>query len=138
MKRTIAIVLFLTVMLTLIACDVGYASSYRAIALVQSNGRTSYRISFYELTGTATATIRRTEAGEGELYYSASLEAGEVNVYYDANGVKELLFTVKGGETVEGRGGYVEEGRRIYIIVETVGEAKNGSIRIGTKPVKED
>ena len=130
MKRIVSIVLAGLLLLSLASC--GYGSAYRAIGLVTMQDRSTYSVSFYELSGYASETLRLA-SGEGELYYAATLEEGEVKVYYDVYGEKELLFTVKAGETVEGRGGYVEGGRRIHIIIETVGSAKNGSIRVSTK-----
>ena len=137
MKKILCTVLALLCLLTLASC--GYASSYRAIGLVTMHNRSTYSVSFYDLKGTMSETLRlTTDEGEGELYYSATLEEGEVNVYYDVYGEKELLFTIKAGETVEGHGGYIESGRRIYIVIETVGSAQNGSIRVSTKPMEEE
>lgn len=132
MKRILCALVSLLMLLSFASC--GYASAYRAIGLVTMHNRSTYSVSFYDLKGTMCETLRVTAEESGcELYYSATLEEGEVNVYYDVDGEKELLFSVKGGETVEGCGGYVESGRRIYIVIETVGSAKNGSVCVSTK-----
>jgi len=135
MKRAFAILLVLLMALGLAGC--GYASAYRAIGLVTIHNRSTYSVSFYDLKGTASETLRcASEDHAEELYYTASLEEGEVNVYYDAYGEKVLLFTIKGGETLEGHGGTVTGSNRVHIVIETVGSAKNGKIRISTKPVE--
>ena len=137
MKKFLCVLLSLLALFSFASC--GYASAYRAIGLITMHNRSTYSVSFYNLKGTMCETLRlTTEESGGELYYSATLEEGEVNVYYDVDGEKELLFTVKGGETVDGHGGHIESGRRIYIMIETVGSAKNGTIRVSTKPIEGD
>ena len=59
----------------------------------------------------------------------ASLEEGEMNVYIGVNGEKELLLTVKGGEsydeviTLDGK--YDKE-KTVYIILESAGKCAEG------------
>ena len=84
---------------------------------------------FYQLDGTCVFKLKKTDGGEGDLHYIASLEEGEINVYYDIYGTKELLFNLKAGETVDSRGGYIERGKTVYIIIETV-ETSKGSVRV--------
>ncbi len=73
--------------------------------------------------------LDRERRNEGCLYYKATLTEGEVNVYYD-NGLlwdKELLFTVKAGETLEDKGGYIEGD--VDIIIEPISPS-TGTIEI--------
>ena len=72
----------------------------------------------------------RGEGQEGDIHCKASLTEGEINVYYDVFGVKELLFNLKAGESIDERRGYIESGHTVYIIVETVTPAKEGKISI--------
>jgi hypothetical protein len=73
--------------------------------------------------------IDRESKNEGCLYYKATLTEGEVNVYYDSGLLwdKELLFTLKAGETIENKGGYIEG--EVDIIIEPLSPS-SGSIEI--------
>ena len=53
-----------------------------------------------------------------KISYTASLEEGEVYIYYDIYGTKEELTSIKAGESVTESGGYVEKGHAVYIIIE--------------------
>ena len=70
------------------------------------------------LNGTYVFKLKKSEGADGDLSYKASLEKGEMTVYYDSLGTKEPLFTVKSGESVDSRGGYVNQGTRVYVIIE--------------------
>ena len=129
MKRLICVLLAVALLCGMTSCS-GYVSSYSAIGLVRVNTKSKCEIRFMRLDGTCVFKLRNRDDGEGELRYTASLESGEVNVYYDANGVKELLVHLKAGESVEGCGGYFEGTGRIYVIVETVGSAAEGRISV--------
>ena len=127
MKRIFCALLALTLLFGLCACSaVGtkYVSSYGALGLVRTNGKDQCSAKFHKLKGTCVLKIKSTEDGEGELHYTASLESGEINVYYDANGTKELLFHLSAGESVDENGGYFDGKGTIYVIIETVESAK--------------
>jgi hypothetical protein len=47
-----------------------------------------------------------------------SADKGEIRLYYDIYGTKEKLAQVKAGESVTSRGGYIESGKEVYIIIE--------------------
>ena len=132
MKKAVAFLLVVSVLLGICACGSPYVSSYRALGLVRNNTNRHCSASFHKLNGVCVFQLKKTDDGEGELYYTASLEEGEINVYYDACGTKELLFHLTAGETAEGIGGYIESGKRIYIIVETV-ESSKGSLRVSVE-----
>lgn len=132
MKKTVAFLLAAVLLLGFCACGNPYVSSYSAIGLVRNNTNRHCSASFQKLDGVCVFHLKKSDGGEGELYYNASLEEGEVNVYYDAYGTKELLFHLTAGESVEGSGGYIESGKRIYVIVETA-ETSKGSVRVSVE-----
>ncbi len=130
MKRLLLILLTLLTVFSLFSCS-KYKSSYTATMLIRSSGGDDCEAKFASLNGTLVLNARvREDDPEGMIHYEAELEEGEISVYYDALGVKELLFTIKGGEHLDSRGGYVERGNKVAIIIETNGTAKNGEIEI--------
>ena len=130
MKKILLCFLCLTLLLSVTACST-YVSSYKALMLVRSEMGDHATISFSKLEGTYVMKLKlRGEGQEGSIHCKASLEEGEINVYYDSLGVKEFLFNLKAGESIDERRGYIESGRTVYIIIETVTPAKQGKIEI--------
>ena len=83
-------------------------------------------MSFYSFDGRMVFQLK--SPGEGDLKFTAKLEAGSATVYYDFYGTKQELFSIYGGEEIDSHGGYVESGT-VYIIVETDGNCQNGDFR---------
>ena len=130
MKKILLCFLCLTLLLSVTACS-GYVSSYKALMFVRSEMGDHATISFSKLEGTYVMKLKmKGEGQEGSIHCKASLEAGEINVYYDWLGTKELLFNLKAGESIDERLGYIESGHTVHIIVETVTPAKEGKISI--------
>ena len=121
--------LVLALILLLSGCAEGYASHYKALMCVHSNTGTAAELHFSEFTGTM-AFKMKLKAAEGAIRYTARLETGEATVYYDYMGEKTVLFTLRGGESVDSAGGYIEKGT-VYVIVETNGTCKNGAFDFG-------
>ncbi len=129
MKRILLLVLCIALLFSFTSCN--YVSSYKALMFVRSEMGDHATISFSRLEGTYVMKLRmRGEGQEGDIHCKASLTEGEINVYYDVLGVKELLFNLKAGESIDERRGYIESGHTVYIIVETVTPAKEGKISI--------
>ena len=129
MKKLFLFVLCIALLLSATACD--YVSSYKALMFVRQERGDHATISFSKLEGTYVMKLRmKGEGQEGSIQCKASLEEGEINVYYDSLGVKEFLFNLKAGESIDEHRGYFESGKTVYIIVETVTPAKNGKISI--------
>ena len=125
MKRVLICVLAFVLLLSLVACEV---SSYKALMLIKIVMDNHCEVSFDYLDGKLVLKPRYTRSAEGDIHYSATLEEGEINVYYVFLDVKQLLFNIKAGESIDSRGGYIEKGRQT-IIIETVTPAK-GKITI--------
>lgn len=118
MKRFSAFILLLSLLASLCACG-KYVSSYSAIGLVRSNTSHSCKASFHKLDGELAFKIKKTDTdGEGDISYTVSADKGEIRLYYDIYGTKEKLAEVKAGESVTSRGGYIESGKDVYIIIE--------------------
>ncbi len=127
MKKRISLIIAAIVILMTAGCS-GYISSYKATGFVRSNTSSSVFMNFWSFEGRMVFRLRA--KAEGELKYTASLEKGNLTVYYDYIGTKSELFSLKDGGTADSSGGYVEEGT-VYIIVETDGKCENGELRIG-------
>ena len=116
----------LTLAPMLLSSCANYVSSYRAFLLVRSNTAEHSFVEFGELEGTLVFKMKKKTAGEGAIVYTASLEEGKITVTYDITNVESNLFALNGGETLNANGGYVEKGQRVYIILKTEGNCKNG------------
>ena len=129
MKKFLLFVLCIALVFSATSCN--YVSSYKALMFVRSEMGDHATISFSKLEGTYVMKLRmKGEGQEGSIQCKASLGEGEINVYYDSLGVKEFLFNLKAGESIDERRGYIESGKTVYIIVETVNTAKQGKIEI--------
>lgn len=121
LRSAAALMLALAMLLCFFGCG-GYKSKYRAVGFVHSNDTESANMSFYTFEGRMVFKFHTTR--ESDIKYSAKLESGSATVCYDWAG-KQELFSVKGGEQLDSRNGYVDNGT-VYIIVETDGECMNG------------
>lgn len=126
-KRKYLILIFVAALL-LSACS-RHISSYKAKGLKAESSNDHCSVQFQSLEGRYVLQTQKTGSSEGTISYSIRLEEGEINIYYDALGMKEFLCTAKAGQLLTGNRGYVERGKRIYIIIETVTPAK-GSVTI--------
>lgn len=86
-------------------------------------------MAFDTFKGTYHFKLRRDSVAEHTLDFEASLAQGEMNVYIGVNGEKELLHTVKSGEsydeTITLDDKYDDE-KTIYVILESVGKCVDG------------
>ena len=128
MKKIIAIIVVLSLLLTFSSCD-EYVSSYKALMLVRSNTSHSCNVSFSSLDGSLVFKLKKSDIGEGNISFSINVEEGELYLYYDAYGIKEELAHVEDGESLTDVGGYVEGGDKIYIIIEAK-KCKKGKISV--------
>ncbi len=130
MKRILAFILAILTAFSLFSCS-PYKSSYSATMLVKTSHNDECGVHFGTLKGTLVLNTKVTdEDTDGTIHYEAELDVGEISVYYDVDGTKNLLFTIKGGEEVDGRAGSVAKGDKVIIIIETNGKAENGEIEI--------
>lgn len=126
-KVCVALVLMLTL---LMLCSCGaYVKSYSATLLITSRLGDEASMDFRTFNGTYNFKLRRDDDPEHTLDFEASLGEGEMNIYIGVGGEKELLRTVKGGEsyndTIKLDEKYDNE-KAIYIILESVGKCVDG------------
>ena len=132
MKRVIAFSLIIITLLCLSSC--AYSSSYKATILITSNELDHCYLSADSIEGRYVFKVKITGGDEGGIRYNASLGEGDVTVSYayGVGGTALPLFTMKSGESVSDIGGYIEVGKggTVYIIIETVGKAKDLKVNI--------
>ena len=124
MKKFLSLTMILILLVSLCSCD-KYINSYSAVGLVRSQTSHSCKASFHSLDGQLVFKIEKSDDGkEGDISYSVQLDEGEIHLYYDIYDSKQELAHVKAGESVTTKGGYVEGGRTVYIIIEATKKAK--------------
>ena len=125
MKRIIALAAALIMALSLAGCG-GPVSHYKAVGFVHSETPSYSFMSFMSFSG---SMVFKMKCREGErIKYSAKLESGSAAVSCECGGVRKELFTVEAGEELSSALEYAGE-EKIYLIVETTGECKNGDFR---------
>ena len=126
-KAYIAFILVLTVIM-LCGCS-GYVKSYSATLLITSSFGDEASMMFGAFDGTYNFKLKRDGAAEHSLDLEASLEEGEMNIYIGVNGEKELIYTVKGGETHDKTLALDEKydnENTVYVILESIGKCTSG------------
>lgn len=127
--KKISFVLALVLILALLCSCGGYVKNYSATILITSCQGDEASMEFDTFNGTYNFKLRRDGAAENTLDIEVSLAEGEMNVYIGVDGEKELLRTVKGGEsydeTVILDGKYANE-KTVYVILESTGKCIDG------------
>ena len=127
--RKIGFVLVLVLTLFMLFSCGSYAKKYAATILITSCQGDEASMEFDTFKGTYNFKLKRDSAAEHTLDFEASLAEGEMNVYIGVDGEKELLRTVKGGEsydeTVILDGKYANE-KTVYVILESTGKCIDG------------
>ena len=116
-----ALALVLALSFALVGCDVvASLGGYSATMLVRSGGSDKLSISFSSMKGRLTEQISHSGNQDGAFICTASLEEGEVSVYYKTalSDVEQPLFSLGAGESIEGeRLGYLTNGEDARIII---------------------
>lgn len=126
------IVLFVAVCIIIVGdltgCSVRkYKSHWNAVAFVHSNTSQKANMSFSSFEGTIVYELNC--KGENEvLHYSSTLESGSADVFYDNDGEKVLMFSVKNGSDADGFVRVLQKGE-LYIIVETTEKCTEGQFK---------
>ena len=127
--KKIGFVLVLVLILTLLCSCGGYVKSYAATILITSCLGDEASMEFATFNGTYNFKLRSDGVSDHTLDFEASLAEGEMNVYIGVDGEKELLRTVKGGEsydeTIVLDDKYDNE-KTIYVILESTGKCVDG------------
>ena len=127
--KKIGFVLVLVLTLALLCSCGEYVKNYSATILITSCHGDEASMEFNTFKGTYNFKLRRDSAAEHTLDFEATLAEGEMNVYIGVDGEKELLRTVKGGEsydeTITLNDKYDNE-KAIYVILESTGKCVDG------------
>ena len=128
MKKACFVLALILTLFMLCSCG-GYVKSYSATILITSGHGDEASMKFDTFKGSYNFKLKRDGAAEHTLDLDASLGEGEMNVYIGVGGEKELLLTVKGGETYDETITLAEKydtEKTIYIILESVGKCIDG------------
>ena len=127
--KKIGFILVLILTLTLLCSCGGYVKNYSATILITSCQGDEASMEFDTFKGTYSFKLRRDDDADHTLDIEASLAEGEMNVYIGVDGEKELLRTVKGGEscdeTITLDDKYDNE-KTIYVILESTDKCVDG------------
>lgn len=127
--KKIGFLLVLTLILVVLCSCGGYVKSYSATILITSCQGDEASMEFNTFKGTYNFKLKRDDTAEHTLDIEASLAEGEIKIYIGIDGEKELLCTVKGGEsydeTITLDDKYDNE-KTIYIILESTGKCEDG------------
>ena len=128
MKKACFVLALIFIFVMLGGCG-GYVKSYSATVLITSCQGDEASMEFDTFKGTYHFKLKRDDTAEHTLDLEASLAEGEMNVYIGVDGKKELLRTVKGGEsydeTITLDDKYDNE-KTIYVILESTGKCTDG------------
>ena len=127
--KKVYIALALILMLAMLCGCEGYIKNYSATILITSCQGDEASMEFDTFKGTYNFKLKRDGAAEHTLDLDSSLGEGEMNVYIGVGGEKELLLTVKGGESYDELITLAEKydnEKTIYIILESVGKCADG------------
>lgn len=129
MKKIYFVLALMLVLVTVCGCGDGYVKKYSATLMVTSCHGDEASMKFDTFQGTYNFKLKRDGTAEHTIDFESSLVEGEMNVYIGIDGEKELLCTVKGGESYDETIVLDEEydnERTIYVILESVGKCVDG------------
>ena len=127
--KKVCFVLVLTLTICMLCGCGGYVKSYAATILITSGFGDEADMRFGTFKGSYNFRLKRDDTAAHTLDCEAALEQGEMNVYIGVDGEKDLLFTVKGGESFEETIALDEkydDEKAIYVILETADKCAGG------------
>ena len=128
MKKVCFVLVLMLTLALLCGCS-GYVKSYSATILITSCQGDEASMEFDTFKGTYNFKLKAKNDSDHTLDLEASLAEGEMNIYIGVDGEKDLLRTVKGGEsydeTVILNDKYDNE-KTIYVVLESTGKCING------------
>lgn len=128
MKKACFTLALIVILFMLCSCG-GYVKSYAATILITSGHGGEASMKFDTFKGSYNFKLKRDGNPEHTLDIDASLAEGEMNVYIGVGSEKELLLTVKGGESYNETIALTEKydnEKTIYIILDSVGKCIDG------------
>ena len=129
--KKIASTVIATVMLVLCfmlsACGNKYTSHYSATLMVRTNTLHEASVSFSNFSGIYVMKLKNIGDEKAFITYNATLEEGNIKVYYDFNNEKLNLFEIGTDGSIEGKTEAFTSNKTIYIIIESDGKCNVGS-----------
>ena len=95
--------------------------------MTSKNDSNGASVSFDSFKGTYVIKMDNKGAGETLIAYEATLQEGNIKVYYDFNDEKLSLFEIGANGNVEGKTEAFTGNKTIYIIIESDDKCKEGS-----------
>ena len=127
--KKVCFVLVLMLTLALLCSCSGYVKNYSATILITSCHGDEASMEFDTFKGTYNFKLKAKNDSDHTLDLEASLAEGEMNIYIGVDGEKELIRTVKGGESYDetiSLGDKYDDEKTIYVILESVGKCRDG------------
>ena len=128
MKKARFILAMILTLAILCGCS-EYVSNYYATILITSCQGDEASMEFETFNGTYNFKLKGNNDSDHTLDCEASLAEGEMKVYIGVDGEKELLFTIKGGESYDGTitlDDKYDNERVVYIILESTDKCVYG------------
>ncbi len=129
MKKLSFILVMVLLIISLFGCENGYINKYTANMMQTSCWDDEASMEFSDFKGIYHFKLKGKNDSDHTLQYEASLDEGEVNVYVGVNGEKELIFTIKSGESYDNTialDDKYDDVKMIYVIVESKNKSSNG------------
>lgn len=100
MKKICFVLALILALVTLGGCN-GYVNGYSATILITSSQGDGASMKFKTFKGTYNLKLTRDGTAEHTLDIEASLGEGEMDIYIGVDGERELLRTVRAGESCD-------------------------------------
>lgn len=129
MKKFVSMLIatmMLVLCFTLSACENKYTSRYSATLMVRTNTSNKASVSFDAFSGIYVIKLKNKGDDKAFITYNATLEEGNVKVYYDFNDEKLNLFEIGADGSIEGKTEAFTSNKTIYIIIESDGKCNVG------------
>lgn len=129
MNKIYFLIVIVLLAVTLFGCVNGYVNNYAASMMRTSCWDDEASMEFSNFKGVYNFKLKGNNYSDHTLEYDASLGEGEINVYVGVNGEKELIFTIKGGESYDNTIALDDKYdgvETIYIIVESESTSSHG------------
>ena len=128
MKKVCFVLVLMLTLALLCGCS-GYVKSYSATILITSCQGDEASMEFDTFKGTYNFKLKAKNDSDHTLDLEASLAEGEMNIYIGVDGEKDLLRTVKGGESYDETiilDDKYDNEKTIYVILESTGKCVDG------------
>lgn len=134
--RLIISTVMLVLCITLSACGNKYVSHYSASTIVSKNNAQEASVSFGAFNGVYVIKLKNTGDNKAFITYNATLEKGNIKVYYDYNDEKLNLFEIEADGSINGKTEEFTSNQTIYIIIESDGNCNEGSFSFALEKSK--